>query len=270
VSGPRLATNLPATQARQQRRSNAEFRHRRHHPDTSCVISWSESVRGALRICRHARRNEGVRTIGRPSELGVGPIPTASAGTRPNWLRSRRTSSSPIPVRSWRRCNRRPKPCRSYSRGLSTRSAPASSRAWHGRAVRDADQIEHSIVAFAAERSGGLIVLPSTVAAAHRETIIRLAARHWLPAVYPYRLFPAEGGLVSYGPHLLDLYRRAASYVDRVLKGEKPADLPVQASRAGDKSQDREGARPDRTRQAARAGRRGDRVRPRFPARPSI
>ena len=66
-------------------------------------------------------------------------------------------------------------------------------------------------------------------AIAHRELIITLAARHRLPAVYPYRLFVTGGGLISYGPDLVDQYRRAAGYVDRILKGEKPADLPVQA-----------------------------------------
>jgi putative tryptophan/tyrosine transport system substrate-binding protein len=69
----------------------------------------------------------------------------------------------------------------------------------------------------------------STTVFEHRKRIIELAARHRLPAVYPGRLFPKGGGLVSYGPDLLDQYRRAAEYVDRILKGEKPADLPVQA-----------------------------------------
>jgi ABC-type uncharacterized transport system substrate-binding protein len=95
--------------------------------------------------------------------------------------------------------------------------------------VRDAAQIEHAVTAFASQPNGSLIVFPSTVAAVHRDLIITLTARHRLPAVYPYRLFVAAGGLASYSPDLLDLYRRAASYVDRILKGEKPADLPVQA-----------------------------------------
>ena len=68
-----------------------------------------------------------------------------------------------------------------------------------------------------------------TLATIHRDLIVALAARHKLPAVYPYRFFVEAGGLMSYGPNLVDLYRRAASYVDRILKGEKPADLPVQA-----------------------------------------
>jgi putative ABC transport system substrate-binding protein len=75
-----------------------------------------------------------------------------------------------------------------------------------------------------------LIVLASVAAAVHREVIIGLAARHSLPAVYPYRLFADDGGLASYGVDLLELYRRAASYVDRILKGEKPGELPIQAA----------------------------------------
>jgi putative ABC transport system substrate-binding protein len=96
-------------------------------------------------------------------------------------------------------------------------------------AVRDANQIEESIASFATGLNGGLIVLPSTVATVHRQAIIRLAAQHSLPAVYPYRLFVTEGGLACYAPHLLELYRRAASYMDRILNGAKPADLPIQA-----------------------------------------
>jgi putative ABC transport system substrate-binding protein len=72
-------------------------------------------------------------------------------------------------------------------------------------------------------------VVVGTVATIQRDLIIRLAAQHKLPAVYPYRFFVEAGGLMSYGPNLIDLYRRSASYVDRILKGEKPADLPVQA-----------------------------------------
>ena len=77
--------------------------------------------------------------------------------------------------------------------------------------------------------NSGLIVVVSAWATVHRELIIALAAKHRLPAIYPYRYFVAGGGLVSYGPDLIDQYRRAAGYVDRILKGEKPADLPVQA-----------------------------------------
>jgi ABC-type uncharacterized transport system substrate-binding protein len=72
-------------------------------------------------------------------------------------------------------------------------------------------------------------VVPNPVTIGHRELIIALAARHRLPAVYAYRYFVADGGVISYGPHFVDQYRQAAGYVDRILKGEKPADLPVQA-----------------------------------------
>jgi putative ABC transport system substrate-binding protein len=95
--------------------------------------------------------------------------------------------------------------------------------------VRDAGEIERAIAAFARAPNGGLIVTASGLAIVHRELIVTLAARHKLPAVYYYRFFVTDGGLVSYGPDPHDQYRRAASYVDRILKGEKPADLPVQA-----------------------------------------
>ena len=95
--------------------------------------------------------------------------------------------------------------------------------------VRDAGEIERAVAAFARAPNGGLIVTASPAAALHRELIISLAARHKLPAVYFERDFVAAGGLISYGPDQIDMYRRAAAYVDRILKGEKPADLPVQA-----------------------------------------
>jgi|GraSoi_2013_60cm_1033757.scaffolds.fasta_scaffold14695_2 putative ABC transport system substrate-binding protein len=95
--------------------------------------------------------------------------------------------------------------------------------------VRDADEIERGIAAFARGSNGGLIVTGSAPAAVNREMIIALAARHRLPAVYPNRYFASDGGLISYGPDAIDPFRRAAGYVDRILKGEKPADLPVQA-----------------------------------------
>ena len=94
--------------------------------------------------------------------------------------------------------------------------------------VRDAGEIERVVTAFARSSNGGLIVTGSALAIVHRELIATLAARHRLPAVYPLRLFVTVGGLISYGPDSIDPYRRAASYVDRILKGEKPADLPVQ------------------------------------------
>src|SRR5262245_2124827 len=95
--------------------------------------------------------------------------------------------------------------------------------------LREAGEIERGVAAFAREPNGGLIVLGSATSIVHREQIIALAAQHRLPAVYPDRLFVTTGGLISYGPNRLDQYRRAASYVDRILKGEKPADLPVQS-----------------------------------------
>jgi putative tryptophan/tyrosine transport system substrate-binding protein len=95
--------------------------------------------------------------------------------------------------------------------------------------VRDAREIERAVTAFAGIENGGLVVTASPSGTVHRELIIALAARHKLPAVYWDRVIVAAGGLISYGPDLLDQYGRAAGYVDRILKGEKPADLPVQA-----------------------------------------
>ncbi len=95
--------------------------------------------------------------------------------------------------------------------------------------MRDAGEIERAVAAFARAPNGGLILTPGGAATLHRDLIITLAARHKLPAVYNERNFVAAGGLISYGPDYVDQYRRAAGYVDRILKGEKPADLPVQA-----------------------------------------
>jgi putative tryptophan/tyrosine transport system substrate-binding protein len=95
--------------------------------------------------------------------------------------------------------------------------------------VRDAGEIKHAIETFAREANGGLMVLPDVSTTNYRDLIIALAARHRLPAVYPFRYFAASGGLMSYGSDLADVYRRAASYVDRILKGAAPGDLPVQA-----------------------------------------
>ena len=95
--------------------------------------------------------------------------------------------------------------------------------------VRDAAEIERAVAAFARSPNGGLIVTASALANVHRDLIVTLAARHKLPAVYCERSFVAAGGLISYGTDYIDQYRRAAGYVDRILKGEKPADLPVQA-----------------------------------------
>jgi putative tryptophan/tyrosine transport system substrate-binding protein len=96
--------------------------------------------------------------------------------------------------------------------------------------VRDADEIERALTAFARSPDGGLIVTGSALAIVHRDLIIALAARLRLPAVYYERYFATAGGLISYGPDNTEQYRLAAGYVDRILKGEKPADLPVQAS----------------------------------------
>ena len=95
--------------------------------------------------------------------------------------------------------------------------------------IADANEIERGITAFARDPNGALILTVGPGAIRHREMIIGLAARHKLPAVYPYRFFAADGGLIAYGPDTIEPYRRAAGYVDRILKGEKPADLPVQA-----------------------------------------
>jgi putative tryptophan/tyrosine transport system substrate-binding protein len=94
--------------------------------------------------------------------------------------------------------------------------------------LRDPDEIERGVAAFARGANGGLIVTAGALSLVHRDPIIALAARHRLPAVYPYRIFVVSGGLMSYGTDSTDSYRRAAGYVDRILKGEKPADLPVQ------------------------------------------
>ena len=129
--------------------------------------------------------------------------------------------------------------------------------------AHDAGEIDRAISTFALKPNGGLVVTTSALAQIHRRLIVALAARHRLPAVYPYRLFATGGGLMSYGPDLNDQYRRAAGYVDRILKGEKPADLPVQAAeqvRAGHQPQDREGTWSRSAGVAAGPRRRGDRV----------
>jgi putative tryptophan/tyrosine transport system substrate-binding protein len=95
--------------------------------------------------------------------------------------------------------------------------------------VRDPGEIERGITAFARSTNGGLITTGSALTAFHRDLIIALAARHKLPAVYIERFFVTAGGLISYGPDFVDQFRRAAHYVDRILKGEKLVDLPVQA-----------------------------------------
>ena len=91
------------------------------------------------------------------------------------------------------------------------------------------DTADQEVGAFAEGISGGLIVVVGSIVTIRHEQIIAVAAKHRMPAIYPYRFYVEAGGLISYGPNLIDLYRRAATYVDRILKGEKPADLPVQA-----------------------------------------
>jgi ABC-type uncharacterized transport system substrate-binding protein len=96
--------------------------------------------------------------------------------------------------------------------------------------VRDTDEIERAVTTFVRSTNGGMIVTPSPAASRHSNRIIALAARHRLPAIYAWRFYAAAGGLVSYNADLADEYRKTAGYVDRILRGEKPADLPVQAS----------------------------------------
>ncbi len=96
------------------------------------------------------------------------------------------------------------------------------------RVVRTRQDIEDAIEAFAQEPNGALIPLPDPLVGAERELIVSLAVKHRLPNLYAYRYYPEIGGLTSYGADNLDLYRRAADYIDRILKGEKPADLPIQ------------------------------------------
>ena len=110
------------------------------------------------------------------------------------------------------------------ARGKSARPASAPID------VRNASEIERAIAQFARAGDGGLVVTGSELAALHRDAIVSLAARNRLPTIYSDRYFVAGGGLISYGPDRTDEYRHAAGYVDRILKGEKPADLPVQAS----------------------------------------
>jgi len=120
------------------------------------------------------------------------------------------------------------------SAGLGQYGAVQSAAASFGVEVsaidlRDVSEIEGDIAAFATTPGGGLIVSASPIATLHRHLIVKLAARHKLPAIYYERFFVGEGGLISYGPDIVDQFRRAPIYVDRILKGEKPADLPVQA-----------------------------------------
>jgi putative tryptophan/tyrosine transport system substrate-binding protein len=115
-----------------------------------------------------------------------------------------------------------------YLRSIEA-SAPSFGVELTVRGVSDADEIERAITATGTQSNGGLIIFPDLFTAAHHQLIIGVAARSHVPAVYPYRYMAADGGLISYGVDTAEELRRAASYVDRILKGEKPADLPVQA-----------------------------------------
>ena len=108
------------------------------------------------------------------------------------------------------------------ARSLGVEASPVNSR--------DAGEVERGISEFASKPNGGLIIAPNRFALVHRELITTLAERYKLPTIYPFRYFVGGGGLISYGPDSVDQYRRAAGYVDRILKGEKPADLPVEKS----------------------------------------
>ena len=108
-------------------------------------------------------------------------------------------------------------------------AAPAFAVETVSAMVRDSAELESAVASFAGKPEGGLIVLPDLFTTSHRDAIVALASRNRLPAIYPFRYFAASGGLVSDGIDGADLFRRSASYVDRILKGEKPADLPVQA-----------------------------------------
>jgi putative ABC transport system substrate-binding protein len=113
--------------------------------------------------------------------------------------------------------------------GVIQAAAPSLRMEVIGLNIRDASETERAITTFAQSPNGGLILSASGLADRYRDLIVNVAARHKLPAVYFERHFVSAGGLISYGPDFIDQYRRAASYVDRILKGEKPADLPVQA-----------------------------------------
>ncbi len=129
--------------------------------------------------------------------------------------------------------------------------------------VASAADIERTVELFAREPNGGLLLPPDQTTISHRDLIVALAAQHNLPAVYFNRTFVAAGGLISYGTDLIDQHRRAASYVDRILKGEKPSDLPVQAPTKYEtchQLEDSEVARPRRAADAARPRRRGHRI----------
>jgi ABC-type uncharacterized transport system substrate-binding protein len=140
-----------------------------------------------------------------PQVKRVGVVRDQEAGTR---------TGSVVGIAQWA-------VIQAFASGLGVELSPIS--------LRIATDAENEMTALAQGPNAGLIVVVGTVTTMRHEILISLAARHRLPAIYPYRFYVEAGGLLSYGPNLIDLYRRAASYVDRILKGEKPADLPVQA-----------------------------------------
>ena len=113
--------------------------------------------------------------------------------------------------------------------GAAEAAAPPLAIELESRRVETAADIERAIGAFARAPNGGLLLLPDSTVTSNRDVIIALAAHHRLPAVYPFRFFVAAGGLMSYGTDQVEILRQAASYVDRILRGTNPADLPVQA-----------------------------------------
>ena len=130
------------------------------------------------------------------------------------------------------------------------------------RFVHSADDIENAMAALGKTPNSGLIVTPETFTTANRELFIALAARNWAPTIYGLRQFTVSGGLMSYGPDTVDTVRRATGYIDRILRGERPVELPVQTSTKFELviKQDREGTRPRNSADAARPRRRGDRM----------
>jgi putative ABC transport system substrate-binding protein len=108
-------------------------------------------------------------------------------------------------------------------------AAPSLAVEFERSPVRDLAGIESAVAELAREPNGGVVVMPDAFTLTHLELIVTLTARHRLPSIYPFRVFTVNGGLLSYGIDHVDVYRRAASYVDRILRGEKPANLPVQA-----------------------------------------
>jgi putative tryptophan/tyrosine transport system substrate-binding protein len=115
-----------------------------------------------------------------------------------------------------------------YTRAIATAAAALGVRPV-ATAISEPDEIESTIAGFAREPNGGLIVMPDLFMAVHSELVLALAARHSLPAAYPYRGYVTRGGLMSYGIDNIDIYRRSASYIDRILRGDKPGELPVQS-----------------------------------------